>query len=127
MMFIKLLKDRTIIIVSNTGQSVCFFFFLIIILFKFYLLYIFFSALASKAPIFDDDDTPGDPGLFSKYIGDVHGIQGHHNSSYLDATVFGLFALSDSFDVMLLEEPQTEIGQKIKHILWKGIVNPLRK
>ena len=84
-------------------------------------------ALADKVPLTDVDDTPGDPRLFSKYIGDEHGIQGHHNSCYLDATVFGLFALSDSFDVMLLKEPQTEIGQKIKHILWKGIVNPLRK
>ena len=79
-------------------------------------------ALANKVPLTDDDDTPGDPGLFSQYIGDEHGIQGHHNSCYLDATVFGLFALSDSFDEMLLKEPQTEIGQKIKHILWKGIM-----
>ena len=84
-------------------------------------------ALAKKVPVSDNDDIPGDPVLFSQYIGDEHGIQGHHNSCYLDATVFGLFALSDSFDEMLLEEPKTEIGQKIKHILWKGIVNPLRK
>ncbi len=41
--------------------------------------------------------------------------------------MFGLFALSDSFDMMLLEEPQTDIGRKIKDILWKGIVNPLRR
>ena len=84
-------------------------------------------ALASKVPVSEEDYIPGDPGLFSKYIGDEHGIQGHHNSCYLDATVFGLFALSESFDEMLLEEPKTKIGQKIKHILSKGIVNPLRK
>ena len=28
---------------------------------------------------------------------------------------------------MLLEEPESEIGKKIKHILSKGIVNPLRR
>ena len=87
----------------------------------------FFSALASKVPVSEEDYIPGDPVLFSKYIGDEHGIQGHHNSCYLDATVFGLFALSDSFDEMFLEEPQLEIGLKIKNILFKGIVNPLRK
>ena len=84
-------------------------------------------ALAKNVPQYDDSDTPGSPELFFRYIGNEHGIQGHHNSCYLDATVFGLFALSDSFDMMLLEGPQTEIGRKIKYILWKGIVNPLRK
>ena len=125
---ILILKDRTIRIVSNTGQSFIYLFILILFICLFYLLLIFSPpALANKVPVFDDDDIPGDPELFSRYIGDEHGIQGHHNSCYLDATIFGLFALSDSFDEMLLKEPQTEIGQKIKHILWKGIVNPLRK
>ena len=42
--------------------------------------------------------------------------------------MFGLFALSDSFDELLLkEEPTEEVGRKIKYCLWKGIVNPLRK
>ena len=50
-----------------------------------------------------------------------------HDLATLHVCNLGLFALSDSFDMMLLEEPETEIGQKIKHILWKGIVNPLRK
>lgn len=65
--------------------------------------------------------------MFYKYIGDGYGIQGHHNSCYLDATVFGLFALSDTFDEMFLKEPIDEVGRRIKHYLWKGIVNPLRK
>ncbi len=82
---------------------------------------------AIQTPQYDYSDTPGGPELFTRYIGDEHGIQGHYNSCYLDATVFGLFALSDSFDMMVLEERELEIGQKIKHILWKGIVNPLRK
>ena len=41
--------------------------------------------------------------------------------------MFGLFALSESFDELLLEEPTEEVGRKVKYCLWKGIVNPLRK
>ena len=84
-------------------------------------------ALKGKAPKFDTNDSFYTPDLFYKYIGDEHGIQGHHNSCYLDSSVFGLFALTDSFDELLLEEPVDEVGKKIKYILWKGIVNPLRK
>ena len=78
-------------------------------------------------PITEEYDTYYTPDLFNKYIGDGRGIQGHHNSCYLDSTVFGLFALSDSFDELLLEEPTEEVGEKVKYYLWKGIVNPLRK
>ena len=91
------------------------------------IICIFLALALSHVKQYDDSDTAGDPELFSIYIGNEHGIQGHHNSCYLDATVFGLFALSGSFDMMLLEEPQTDIGRKIKYILWKGIVNPLRR
>ena len=79
------------------------------------------------APLEEKEDTIGGPELFNRYIGDKHGIQGHQNSCYLDSAVFGLFALSDSFDDLLLEEPNDKLGEEIKHILWKGIVNPMRK
>ena len=62
-----------------------------------------------------------------KYLGDGRGIQGHQNSSYLDVTMFGLFALSDVFDSMFLGEARDEAGKEIRSILWKSIVNPLRK
>ena len=64
-----------------------------------------------------------------KYIGDKKGIQGHQNSCYLDSTVFGLFALSDVFDTMFLEAEKTADKNRIaiSSLLWKGIVNPLRK
>ncbi len=64
-----------------------------------------------------------------RYIGNSRGIQGHQNSCYLDSTLFGLFALSDIFDTMFLD-PDQSIDQNRKHVtdlLWKGIVNPLRK
>ena len=64
-----------------------------------------------------------------KYIGDERGIQGHQNSCYLDSTVFGLFALSDVFDTVFLEAEKTADKNRIaiSSLLWKGIVNPLRK
>ena len=86
-----------------------------------------------------NEDQFVDKVLFKRYIGDARGIQGHHNSCYLDATVFGLFALSDMFDIMFLGElkegeslpvssPEVEkYTSETKQILWKGIVNPLRK
>ena len=57
------------------------------------------------------------------YVGEKKGIQGHQNSCYLDATVFGLFALSEEFDEMFLRDRDSRVGQ----ILWQKIVNPLRK
>ena len=62
-----------------------------------------------------------------KYRGDERGIQGHQNSCYLDATIFGLFALSDVFDSLFLRESKDEVEENVKHTLWTGIVNPLRK
>ena len=68
------------------------------------------------------------PGLLDKYIGERKGIQGHQNSCYLDSTVFGLFALSDVFDSMFLDPGKDDqAGDDVKQLLWKGIVNPLRK
>ena len=63
-----------------------------------------------------------------RYLGEERGIQGHRNSCYIDATVFGLFAVSDVFDKLFLPKPGADKdAQEIAHILWKGIVNPLRK
>ena len=63
-----------------------------------------------------------------KYIGEGKGIQGHQNSCYLDSTIFGLFSVSDVFDDMFLEQKAHDpVGEEVKHLLRKGIVNPLRK
>jgi ubiquitin thioesterase CYLD len=85
-----------------------------------------------------DQTVPGDQ--FHKYIGDQRGIQGHQNSCYLDATIFGLFALSDVFDSLFLNSevlkgimqggsgtPAQQVQRDIGEKLWKGIVNPLRR
>ena len=75
----------------------------------------------------EEKDQCVNPRQIVKYIGEGRGIQGHQNSCYLDATVFGLFALTDVFDSMFLRKAKDPAGQEIKTLLWKGIVNPLRK
>ena len=57
----------------------------------------------------------------------MRGIQGEHNSCYLDATLFGLFALSSEFDQPLIEMPKGEVEREIRDILWTRIINPLRQ
>ena len=68
------------------------------------------------------------PGQIYAYIGEGRGIQGHQNSCYLDSTMFGLFAASDVLDKDFLEQQAHDpAGDEFKHLLWKGIINPLRK
>ena len=63
-----------------------------------------------------------------KYIGEGKGIQGQQNSCFIASTLFGLFAVSDVFDTMFLDqEHEDPAGDEVKYLLWKGIVNPLRK
>ena len=71
-------------------------------------------------------DQLADSQLFYKYIGDYKGIQGHQNSCYLDATLFGLFALSGNFDDLFLKADKKD-SMSIEYIIWKNIVNPLRR
>ena len=84
-------------------------------------------AALAKYPLEERSDQTVMSNQMEKYLGDERGIQGHQNSCYLDSTVFGLFALSDVFDSIFLEEAQDAAGKEISSILWKGIVNPLRK
>ena len=80
----------------------------------------------------EEDQLFNDPAQqLSLYIGNMKGIQGHQNSCYLDSTIFGLFALSDIFDI-IFDEPNQAItsvqtSKAVSELLWKGIVNPLRK
>ncbi len=77
--------------------------------------------LALKHVPEDFNETVVVPPTIDKYIGREKGIQGHQNSCYLDATLFGLFALTMEFDDMFRDKDDTSM------ILRKNIVNPLRK
>lgn len=62
--------------------------------------------------------------------GKFKGIQGHHNSCYLDATLFSMFSFTSVFDAVLFRErmpTDTEHYETVCDVLRDEIVNPLRK
>lgn len=62
--------------------------------------------------------------------GKFKGIQGHHNSCYLDATLFAMFTFTSVFDSLLFrpKEPQDiHMYDEVQKVLREEIVNPLRK
>ena len=58
---------------------------------------------------------------------DIKGIQGYQNSCYLDATLYGLFAFSDAFDVLFLDLVATPTELCIQKTIKNKIVYPLRE
>ncbi|XP_064467191.1 ubiquitin carboxyl-terminal hydrolase CYLD-like isoform X3 [Ornithodoros turicata] len=65
-----------------------------------------------------------------KMKGRGKGIQGHHNSCYLDATLFAMFACTHVFDSILYRERSSDDIDRydeVRHVLKDDIVNPLRK
>lgn len=67
--------------------------------------------------------------LVDKFCGEMRGLQGHHNSCYLDATLYAMFAFSSVFDTLLHREQKDsdlkEYGE-VQLVLREAIVNPLR-
>ncbi len=62
-------------------------------------------------------------------IGQMRGIQGHHNSCYLDSTLFAMFAFSVVFDMILHREKRSNDIQEydeVRRVLKETVVNPLR-
>ncbi|XP_012155248.1 uncharacterized protein LOC101461371 isoform X2 [Ceratitis capitata] len=62
--------------------------------------------------------------------GKFKGIQGHHNSCYLDATLFSMFTFTSVFDSLLFrpQEPDDITNYtEVQKVLREEIVNPLRK
>ena len=61
--------------------------------------------------------------------GNMQGLQGHHNSCYLDATLYSMFAFSSVFDTLLhrqRKDGDLEEYDKVQTVLRECIVNPLR-
>ncbi|XP_053605672.1 ubiquitin carboxyl-terminal hydrolase CYLD isoform X3 [Plodia interpunctella] len=62
--------------------------------------------------------------------GKNRGIQGHHNSCYLDATLFAMFTFTSVFDALLYRPPEPEDSPhyaEVQRVLREEVVNPLRK
>ncbi|SPP81617.1 ubiquitin carboxyl-terminal hydrolase CYLD isoform X2 [Drosophila guanche] len=65
-----------------------------------------------------------------KMCGKFKGIQGHHNSCYLDATLFSMFTFTSVFDSILYRSPgpkDIRNYKDVQRVLRDEIVNPLRK
>ncbi|XP_060080817.1 ubiquitin carboxyl-terminal hydrolase CYLD-like [Ylistrum balloti] len=65
-----------------------------------------------------------------KVCGKEKGIQGHHNSCYLDATLLAMFYFTTVFDGILYRPKRSDDLQEyeeVKQVIKEGIVNPLRR
>ncbi|KAM7350875.1 ubiquitin carboxyl-terminal hydrolase CYLD isoform 2-T2 [Cochliomyia hominivorax] len=68
--------------------------------------------------------------ILEELCGKFKGIQGHHNSCYLDVTLFSMFAFTPVFDSILYRPPESEDiphYTEVQTVLREEIVNPLRK
>ena len=68
--------------------------------------------------------------LSRENVGKNKGIQGHHNSCYMDSTLFAMFAFCDVFDVALHRKARKDALDdygEVQRLLRENIVNPLRK
>jgi len=90
-----------------------------------------FSPVALEGMLYEHDDkelpvVPPEKFDKAKHT-DIKGIQGCHNSCYLDATLYGMFSFSDAFDAALLDvaTPDGE-EQHIQKMLKNKIIYPLR-
>ncbi|XP_023933361.1 ubiquitin carboxyl-terminal hydrolase CYLD isoform X1 [Lingula anatina] len=94
----------------------------------------------SHSQTFGSEESPDIPGKIpppeqvshevEKYTGKRKGIQGHHNSCYLDSTLFSMFSFSFVFDELLFRPRNGgDISdyQELQTVIREGIVNPLRQ
>lgn len=80
------------------------------------------------SPEFHGITTPPET-LEDYHCGQMRGLQGHHNSCYLDATLFSMFAFTSVFDTLLhrlKKNDDLEEYDKVQIVLRNWIVNPLR-
>lgn len=82
-------------------------------------------------PVVSGDIPPlSDPDHLLSIFGKNRGIQGHHNSCYLDATLFSMFSFTSVFDSLLHRPPVDEDiveYREVQRVLKEEIVNPLRQ
>ncbi|XP_063838567.1 ubiquitin carboxyl-terminal hydrolase CYLD [Ostrinia nubilalis] len=85
---------------------------------------------------FEQPECPVVPGVvpplssLGELAGKNRGIQGHHNSCYLDATLFAMFTFTSVFDALLYRPPEPEDSphySEVQRVLREEIVNPLRR
>ncbi|ESO82867.1 hypothetical protein LOTGIDRAFT_211502 [Lottia gigantea] len=87
-----------------------------------------------ETPDINGDISPptslSDQQVWEKVCGKNKGIQGHHNSCYLDSMLFGMFYFTTVFDSILYRpkgQSDIEPYETVQKVLKEGIVNPLRR
>ncbi|XP_015770334.1 PREDICTED: uncharacterized protein LOC107348782 isoform X4 [Acropora digitifera] len=83
---------------------------------------------SSPSPIIEGLSQPPKT-LQEEFCGHMRGLQGHHNSCYLDATLYSMFAFSWVFDTILhRKRRETDLREydDVQSVLRESIVNPLR-
>ena len=83
----------------------------------------------AETPIMIKGNFPPSTELKDKFTGRDKGIQGHHNSCYMDSTLFAMFAFSEVFDGSLhrhKRETDVDDYEEAQETLRNEIVNPLR-
>jgi ubiquitin thioesterase CYLD len=69
------------------------------------------------------------PAELDRFLGKEKGIQGHHNSCYMDSMLFAMFSFSMVFDSVLFRPRRSDDIRdydKVQKVLRESIVNPLR-
>lgn len=60
--------------------------------------------------------------MLEELCGKFKGIQGHHNSCYLDVTLFSMFAFTPVFDAILYRPPEKDVRQiNLKYLCRKEV------
>ncbi|XP_054082508.1 uncharacterized protein LOC105220520 [Zeugodacus cucurbitae] len=97
--------------------------------------------IPTDSKMFGQVDCPSVPGAVAplkiksleeleENCGKFKGIQGHHNSCYLDATLFAMFTFTPVFDSLLFRPQEADdipSYMEVQKVLREEIVNPLRK
>ncbi|XP_063617495.1 ubiquitin carboxyl-terminal hydrolase CYLD [Cydia splendana] len=94
------------------------------------------TARSDSDPHLDQPECPLVTGVvpplssLGELAGKNRGIQGHHNSCYLDATLFAMFTFTSVFDALLYRPPEPEDSPhylEVQRVLREEVVNPLRR
>ncbi|ELU06273.1 hypothetical protein CAPTEDRAFT_156372 [Capitella teleta] len=101
-----------------------------IVFISFLRLHLRFSAFGAMAcPDLEGDIPPPSANDLDRFLGQNKGIQGHHNSCYMDAMLFSMYSFSMVFDSILFRPKRSDDIKdydKVQKVLRDGIVNPLR-
>lgn len=94
------------------------------------IILVFCTAFGSIESPIVTGTVPPPNSLTRQYKGKMKGIQGHHNSCYLDSTLYSMFSFTTVFDSLLHRAKKADDLEQydvVQLVLKEFIVNPLRR